>query len=186
RQGVLRQGDGQLGPRARRAITSDRTGQAEPERLHRVVQRAPARRMPQRALVPQPAARTRRDRTLAAGIQRGATEEGVGRADTHRLCEAVKVSPDSKPSRYSKRGDVGTGRMIHAALEEQAVDWGLASLYLESTDLACSFYEAMGYTSNGNPVQKFGALQCFPYSKQLQPNKSMRTREKPRAAYLQH
>ena len=72
--------------------------------------------------------------------------------------------------------------MIHAALEEQAVDWGLASLYLESTDLACSFYEAMGYTSNGNPVQKFGALQCFPYSKQLQPNKSMRTREKPRAA----
>jgi len=59
-----------------------------------------------RALVSQPAARTCRDRTLTAGIQRGTTEEGTGRADTRRLCEAVKVNPDSKPSRYSKRGDV--------------------------------------------------------------------------------
>ena len=74
----------------------------------------------------------------------------------------------------------GIGRMIHAALEEQAVYWGLASLYLESTALACSFYEALGYTSNGSPVQKFGALQCFPYSKQLQPNKSMPTEDNPR------
>ena len=36
----------------------------------------------------QPAACPRRDRTLAAGIQRGATEEGVGRADARRLRES--------------------------------------------------------------------------------------------------
>src|SRR6185437_2312346 len=106
RQGVLRQGHGRLGARARRAVAPDRTGQAEPERLHRIVQRPPARRMSQRTLVSQPAVRPHRDRTLAAGIQRGATEEGVGRADTGRLREAVKVTPDSKPTRYSKRGDV--------------------------------------------------------------------------------
>ena len=82
RQGVLRQVDGDLGPRAWRATASDPTGQAEPERLHRVVQRPPARRMPQRALVPQSAARTHRDRTLATRIQRGKTEEDAGRADT--------------------------------------------------------------------------------------------------------
>ncbi|MHB1057996.1 MAG: hypothetical protein ACYC0F_08955, partial [Rhodanobacter sp.] len=40
-------------------------------------------------------------------VQRRATEEGVGRTDTCRLCEAVKVTLDSKPTRYSKRGDVG-------------------------------------------------------------------------------
>ena len=43
-----------------------------------------------RALVPQPAARTRRDRALAAGIQRGAAKEGAGRADTCCLCEQLK------------------------------------------------------------------------------------------------
>ena len=68
----------------------------------------------------------------------------------------------------------GIGRMIHAALEEQAAHWGLASLYLESTALACPFYEALGYTSNGSPVQKFSMLQCFPYAKQLQPNNSFK------------
>ena len=31
---------------------------------------------------------------------------GFGRADTCRLRETAKVTPDSKPSRYSKRGDV--------------------------------------------------------------------------------
>ena len=77
-----------LGARARRHAAPDRTGQAEPERLHRIVQRPLSRRMPQRALVHQPAARPRRDRELAAGIQRGTTEEGTRRADARRLREA--------------------------------------------------------------------------------------------------
>lgn len=47
RQGVLRQGDGHLGARAWRATSTDRAGQAESERLRRIVQRPPARRMPQ-------------------------------------------------------------------------------------------------------------------------------------------
>ena len=48
-----------------------RARQAEPERLHRIVQRPPARRMPQRTLVPQSAACPYRDRNLAPRIQRG-------------------------------------------------------------------------------------------------------------------
>src|SRR5581483_6184442 len=100
RQRVLRQGDGYLGPRTWRATAFDRTGQTEPERLHRIVQRPPARRVPQRTLVLELATGTHRDRNLAPGIQRGATQEGVGRADTRRLRRAVKVTPGSKLSRY--------------------------------------------------------------------------------------
>ena len=47
RQGVLRQGDGRVGARARREPTTDRARQAKPERLRRVVQRPAARRMSQ-------------------------------------------------------------------------------------------------------------------------------------------
>jgi GNAT superfamily N-acetyltransferase len=61
----------------------------------------------------------------------------------------------------------GIGRMIHAALEEKANQWGLASLHLDSTALACTFYEALGYRRIGVPVPRFGVLQCFPYAKQL-------------------
>jgi hypothetical protein len=38
------------------------------------------------------------------GNARGETKEGVGRADTGRLWEAVRVNPYSKPSGYSKLG----------------------------------------------------------------------------------
>ena len=63
----------------------------------------------------------------------------------------------------------GFGKTIHAALEKKAYQWGLTSLHLESTALACPFYEALGYRQNGPAVTRFDALRCFPYAKQLQP-----------------
>jgi GNAT superfamily N-acetyltransferase len=72
----------------------------------------------------------------------------------------------------------GIGKIVHAALEERAAQWGLASLHLDSTALACAFYEALGYRKNGPAIARFGDLRCFPYAKQLQPDKSLeRTRE---------
>jgi GNAT superfamily N-acetyltransferase len=67
----------------------------------------------------------------------------------------------------------GIGKMVHDALEEKAARWGLTSLHLDSTALACRFYEAAGYRPAGLPVERFGGLQCFPYVKQLQPDKSL-------------
>lgn len=95
-----------MGARAWCAVAPDRSGQAESERLRRIVRRSSARWVPQLNLVSQPAARPHRDRMLAPGIQRGATAEGAGWDDTRRLCETVKVTSDSQPSRYSKREDV--------------------------------------------------------------------------------
>ncbi len=60
-------------------------GQADAERVRRIVQRPLPRRMPQRALVHQPGACPSRHRDVATGIQRGATEEGTRRADARRL-----------------------------------------------------------------------------------------------------
>jgi len=62
----------------------------------------------------------------------------------------------------------GIGTMIHAALEKKAAQWGVTSLHLDSTALARPFYEALGYQPDGAAVTRFGVLQCFPYSKQLQ------------------
>jgi GNAT superfamily N-acetyltransferase len=67
----------------------------------------------------------------------------------------------------------GIGKMVHAALEEKAAQWGLASLHLDSTALACDFYRAMGYRSTGSALTRFGVLRCFPYAKQLQPDTSL-------------
>src|SRR5690606_4866149 len=71
------------------AVAPDPARQAEPERLHRELQRPPTGRMPQRALVPDAAARPHRDRNLAPGVQRGTTEEDLGRSDAGRLCRTV-------------------------------------------------------------------------------------------------
>ncbi len=65
----------------------------------------------------------------------------------------------------------GIGKLIHAALEEKAEQWELTSLHLDSTALACPFYEALGYRPIGPAVRRFGVLRCFPYAKQLQPPK---------------
>lgn len=71
----------------------------------------------------------------------------------------------------------GIGRAIHVALEARAVQWGLPFLHLESTAVARHFYEALDYRSTGEPVHKYGVLQCYPYQKHLEPNNSIqRTR----------
>jgi len=67
----------------------------------------------------------------------------------------------------------GLGKLVHAALEEKAGQWELTSLHLDSTALACPFYEALGYRRIGPAIARFGVLQCFPYAKQLLPD--MRT-----------
>ena len=61
--------------------------------------------MPQRTQVSQPAARAHRGRALAPRVQRGSAKEGAERTDTRRLRQAVKVTPDSISTRYSKRGN---------------------------------------------------------------------------------
>jgi GNAT superfamily N-acetyltransferase len=73
----------------------------------------------------------------------------------------------------------GIGKLVHAALEEKAAQWGLTSLRLDSTALARHFYEAVGYRSIGAAIARFGEMKCFPYAKQLQPNESLeRTRDR--------
>jgi len=59
----------------------------------------------------------------------------------------------------------GIGRTIHSALEKKAAQWELTSLHLDSTALACPFYETLGYRPNGPALARFGVLQCFPYAK---------------------
>lgn len=67
----------------------------------------------------------------------------------------------------------GMGKAIHSVLEEKANAWGLPELKLESTALACLFYENLGYRSAGAAVPRFGVLRAYPYEKALQPNPSM-------------
>ena len=85
RPGVLRARHADVGARARRHAAADRAGQADSERVHRIVQWPVPRRVPERALVHQPGACPGRHRDVAAGVQRGATEEGTRRADARRL-----------------------------------------------------------------------------------------------------
>jgi GNAT superfamily N-acetyltransferase len=61
----------------------------------------------------------------------------------------------------------GVGKAIHTSLEGRAVLWGLKTLHLQSTALACQFYEALGYQSSGAAKLRFGVLQCYPYEKML-------------------
>jgi len=61
----------------------------------------------------------------------------------------------------------GIGKAIHHALEEKAKDWGLVTLKLDSTFLACQFYEKLGYRSVGAAQPRFGVLRSYPYEKTL-------------------
>jgi GNAT superfamily N-acetyltransferase len=61
----------------------------------------------------------------------------------------------------------GIGARIHAALEEQARAWRLSRMYLQSTRLACAFYEAMGYREAGPALRLFGVMDAYPYEKVL-------------------
>lgn len=60
--------------------------------------------MPERALVLHPATRTTNHRDMAEGIQRGATEEGSGRADTVPTCKTTGKEID-----YSNRRTLDLG-----------------------------------------------------------------------------
>ena len=61
----------------------------------------------------------------------------------------------------------GIGRALHSALEEKARIWGLVKLMLDSTLLACPFYEKLGYRSMGAARPRFGVLHSYPYEKTL-------------------
>jgi GNAT superfamily N-acetyltransferase len=64
------------------------------------------------------------------------------------------------------------GKAIYVALEEQARTWGLRELKLESTVLACPFYERLGYRSAGGAMPRFGVMHSYPYAKALPPGPS--------------
>lgn len=61
----------------------------------------------------------------------------------------------------------GIGRAIHTMLEERARSWKLSRLTLDSTVLACPFYERLGYQSAGPARPRFGVLRSYPYVKTL-------------------
>lgn len=62
----------------------------------------------------------------------------------------------------------GIGRALHSALEEKAKTWGLLKLMLDSTRLACPFYETLGYRPMGAARPRFGMLHSYPYEKVLE------------------
>jgi GNAT superfamily N-acetyltransferase len=76
----------------------------------------------------------------------------------------------------------GVGTAIHATLEEKAKTWGLLKLKLDSTLLACPFYERLGYQSAGAARPRFGVLHSYPYEKTLQPNPLMQPTGRARPA----
>jgi len=77
----------------------------------------------------------------------------------------------------------GMGKAIHLALEEKAQAWGLLELKLDSTALACPFYERLGYLPAGAKRARFGVLHSYPYTKMLRPNPLMQPtgRKRPEA-----
>ena len=61
----------------------------------------------------------------------------------------------------------GIGTSIYQVLEQQAADWGLDKLHLDSTSLARRFYEAQGFRAVGPPKEAFGVVKSYPYEKSL-------------------
>jgi hypothetical protein len=80
------------GRNEQRGAYSADVGQAEPERVRGIVQRTTARRVPQRTLVHESRARTRRDRSLAKRVQ----------LLTYRLLPLLEASAPA-PSSTSRR-----------------------------------------------------------------------------------
>jgi hypothetical protein len=68
-----------------------RAGQAYVERLHRELQRSPARRMPQRARLPHARRGARNDRGMASRLQSPATARQSRRLDAGRVRGAKKT-----------------------------------------------------------------------------------------------
>ena len=91
---VYRSSDAHVGTPPGHCTAVDRARQAEPERLHRIVQRAVTRRVPERTLVHQPASCAGHHPDLGPRVQRGQTEESPGRAHTRRLRQATRGKGD--------------------------------------------------------------------------------------------
>src|SRR5687767_886219 len=64
----------------------------------------------------------------------------------------------------------GIGNALHAALEKRANAWCVPKLCLESTALACPFYEALGYRRLATAGSRFGVPRCHAYEKTLRPD----------------
>lgn len=85
---------------------------------------------------------------------------GVGLVHRSGEIRLVYLAPGSQRQ--------GIGRAIYAALEAQALAWGLRKLHLDSTLLARPFYEALGYHPAGAVTSHYCAMQCYPYEKTLE------------------
>lgn len=64
----------------------------------------------------------------------------------------------------------GLGAAIVAALEQQARDWGLKRLELESSQGAREFYARLGYRPYACSSLGFGKVRCYPFEKVLEHN----------------
>ena len=99
------QGDAELGVSQRCAAAADRARQAEPERLRRIVQRTTARRVPERALVHEPASRRAVIETWRREYNEERPKKSLGgltpAAYAKQLAQKQLHNPDnSKPPRY--------------------------------------------------------------------------------------
>ena len=106
----------ELGRRHRRRLALHRARQAPAERLQRELQRPAARRTAERDAVPLPAARPRRARGLAAGLQRGAAPLEP------RLADAQRTTP--APSAERPAGTLRTLTTPRAGLLQRPLNEG--------------------------------------------------------------
>jgi len=61
----------------------------------------------------------------------------------------------------------GYGKAMLSAMEQQAVQWGLDIIKLNSSITAKAFYERNGYRLNGEPKMFGSTLGDFPFAKEL-------------------
>ena len=61
----------------------------------------------------------------------------------------------------------GYGKALLAAMEQQAAQWGLSAVGLNSTITAKAFYERNGYRQTGEPKKMGSTLGDFPMAKNL-------------------
>ena len=62
----------------------------------------------------------------------------------------------------------GYGKALLQAMEQQAVQWGLNTVGLNSSITAKAFYERNGYRLTGEPKMFGSTLGDFPFAKQLE------------------
>jgi transposase InsO family protein len=93
----------------RRRLALHPAGQADPERLHRVVQRPAARRTAQRDRVPLAGARPRADRRMARGLQSLAPPHEPRRAHASRVQSPGRRGPNPERTLVMTEGKMGAG-----------------------------------------------------------------------------